>query len=253
MGGEVIFLGGRAVPGFALGEPTWLGDGSVGDLLAFREEWEPYIAAHLALWQKMNDLFEGAPAASNCPTGTDDSTINPNLSPGEHAFCASLLQTRRAISYTDPGGIPYQWNAWRGKTSSEILNGADSMLKQQQSVVEWVSGPMKDTLVKLGQFWKIAIELPDVPSFADQSHVIARIEGAWISLKGVVQMFGYAAGETVKKVGSWAEATAEGLSETVRAIPKAIGSPWTWVGVAAVIAVVGAGLVVWYVPRRKES
>jgi hypothetical protein len=156
-------------------------------------------------------------------------------------------------SDTYPPGILPQWNAWKGKSSSEILTGAGSMLEWHQDVVMKVGGPYKDELLKIAKLWGIEIRLPELPSFDKQQEIIARIEGAYIAVKGVLQVIGYGVGETLVKAGDVTEAVAEGLTETAKAIPKAVSSPLTWIGITAVLAVVGGVLLVYYAPRRSPT
>jgi alkylation response protein AidB-like acyl-CoA dehydrogenase len=83
--------------------------------------------------------------------------------------------------------------------------------------------------------------------------VIARIEGAYISTKGVLQILGYGVGEILEGATDQAQAAAKGLKETAQGISKAITSPWTWIGISAVVAVVGGGLLVYYMPRSRSA
>ena len=105
-----------------------IGDVGVGvwpaDLLAYRQEWEPFIAAHLALWRHMNELLEGIPDAQKCPAGIFTDSQIQNLDPTMRSFCASLALTRMYTSDTHPLGILTQWNAWANKSSAEVLAGA---------------------------------------------------------------------------------------------------------------------------------
>ena len=246
---EVVRFGGRMVYGlgdFGLG--VW-----PGDLLAYRQEWEPFVAAHLALWRHLNDLFEGTSDAKQCPTGIFNATQTQNLSPTMQSFCASLALTRMYTSDTHPSGILTQWNAWRDKSSADVLVGAATMLKWHQDVVLRVGGSYKDDLVNVAKIWKLDITLPDVPSFSTQQDIIARIEGAYLSTKGVLQIIGYGAADTLKLAGDTAQAMAQGLSDTAKAIPKALASPLTWIGIAAVVAVVGGLLIVYYKPSSQQQ
>jgi hypothetical protein len=171
----------------------------------------------------------------------------------ERGFCASLVISRMYVSDTNPLGILPQWNAWKGKSSAEILTGAGSMLEWHQDVVMRVGGPYKDELLKIAELWDIEIRLPELPSFNKQQEIIARIEGAYIAVKGVLQVIGYGVGETLVKAGNMTEAVAEGLTETAKAIPKAVSSPLLWIGVTAVLAVVGGVLIVYYAPRKTRE
>jgi uncharacterized membrane protein len=47
-------------------------------------------------------------------------------------------------------------------------------------------------------------------------------------------------------------AAAEGLTETAREIRETVSKPVVWIGVAAVVAVVGGVLYVYYNPRKSE-
>jgi hypothetical protein len=238
----------------AVGDFHALADDDVGDLLAYRQQWEPFIAAHLALWRDLNSLLESIPDAQQCPPGIFTvEQINPSLRPGMRAFCASLALTRIRTSDTNPGGILPQWNAWAGKSSADILAGAASMLQWHQHVVLDVGGPYKDDLVQIAKLWKQQVDLPPVPSFSAQQDLVARIEASNIAAKGILQIVGYAAGQTLQMAGNLTQAVAEGLSETARAIPKIVKSPWTWIAVTAVAILAGGALVAYYVPRRRLS
>ena len=159
---ELVFYGGRRVVGF--------GDVWPSDLLAYRQEWEPFIAAHVAIWRRLNAIFEGTAAAQQCPAGIlDQTTLNARVPPAMQGFCWSLMLTRMRVDQTNPTyGIPAQWNYWAGKSSSDIVAAAATMLKQQQDVVARVAGPYKDELVQLAKHWDQPVEQPDVPSIDTQ-------------------------------------------------------------------------------------
>lgn len=244
-----IYLEGRRVIRLGL-----QGVGDVGDLLAYRQEWEPFIKAHLDLWRDVNALLESIPEAQKCPEGIFQmSEVSAALNDTQRAYCASLTLSRMYTSDTYPLGILPQWNAWAGKSSSEILAGAKTLLEWHQGVVMKVGGPYKDELVKIANIWDLAVALPEVPEFTLQQAIRARIEGAYVATKGVIQIIGYGAGETLNMAGSAGEAMAEGLQETARKLPGAVPTTSTWIGVAAVVAVVGAGVLIYYVPRRAPS
>jgi len=240
---------------YGIGSAPMIGVGDVGDLLAYRQEWQPFIGAHLELWRYLNQLLESVPEAKKCPSGLFDSTQlrSLNLNSTEQAFCASLVLSRMYTSDTHPLGILPQWNAWKGKSSADIVAGADEMLSWHQSVVMKVGGPYKDELIKIANLWNIKIDLPDVPDFTTQQQIIARIEGAYITTKGVLQIIGYGIGETLMVAGSTTEAVAEGLQETAKAVPAAVKNPIIWIGVTAVIAIVGGALIVYYKPRQRTA
>ena len=250
-----IYLDGQRV--IRLGLQDNIGVGDVGDLLAYRQMWEPFIAAHLSLWREVNAILEtmgGGSYAQKCPKGIFNmDQVSPDLSAVDQTICGYLLWSRIYTSDTNPLGIRPQWNAWKGRSSSEIVAGADSMLKWLQSVVMDVGGTYKDRLLSIAGTLGLAIELPEVPDFSLQQEIIARIEGAYISTKGVLQIIGYGAGEALKMAGSTAEAVAEGLQEAAGKLPEAVPTPWTWIGVTAVLAVVGGVLFVYYVPRRRAQ
>jgi len=247
---EGIYLDGARVISLGL---RGVGLGDVGDLLAYRQAWEPFIDGHLQLWRRVNELLERAPTAQKCPAGIFDVTQLSQLGSTERAFCASLSLSRMRVSDTHPTGIRPQWNAWSGKSSSEILEGAKDMLEWHQAVVMRVGGAYKDELLQIGALWGIPIELPDVPEFTFQQEIRARIEAAYISAKGVLQIVGYGIGQTLVLAADVTEATAEGLSATARKLPQAVPTPGTWVGIAAVVAVVGGALLVYYHPRKVNA
>lgn len=242
-----IYIEGRRVIRLGL---QGVGVGDVGDLLAYRQEWEPFIAAHIGLWRYLNGLLESVPDAAKCPTGIFDASQIDKFDSTSKAFCASLDLTRIRISDSNPGGILQQWNAWKDKSSAEMIAGADSMLKWLQDTVMRVGGSYKDELLQIARLWNISVQLPEVPTFSKQQEIIARIEGAYITTKGVLQLLGYGLGETLDAATSEAQAAAKGLSETAKGVSKVITSPWMWIGVSAVAALVGAGLIIYYVPRR---
>lgn len=242
---EMVFLGGAPARGFGLGD--------VGDLLAYRQEWEPFIAAHLGLWRYLNGLLESVPDAQKCPAGIFDASQIKTLDTTSQAFCASLDLTRIRIDDTNPGGILQQWNAWKDKSSADIVAGAADMLKWTQDTVLRVGGSYKDELLQIAKLWNIAVQLPDVPSFSTQQEIAARIQGAYITTKGIIEILGYGAGEALDGATDAAQATAKGLTETAKGIQRTILNPWLWIGVTTVVALVGAGLVVYYVPRKRVA
>jgi len=247
---EGIYYGGRRVIALAPGLVDGVGVGDVGDLLAYRQEWEPFIKAHLDLWRDMNTRFENAPLAAKCPPGIFTAAQIPKtLNPAEVSFCAALSTTRMMVSDTDPRGILPRWNAWKDKSSADILIGASAFLSWLQSVVLQVAGTDKDRLVTIAQWAQVPIQLPDVPTFSTQQDVIARIQGAYVATKGALGIIGYGAGETIKMTSDVGQAVAQGLSDTARQLPQTT----RWIGIAvAVTAVVVAGaLIVYYKPRKQ--
>lgn len=245
---ETVRFGGRAATHFGLGDAVGVGVWP-GDLLAYRQEWEPFIASHLGLWRYMNQLLEGIPAAKQCPAGIFTDSQIQGLDPTMRSFCASLALTRTYISDTHPLGILTQWNYWKDSTSAQVLAAAAVMLKQQQDTVLRVGTTYKDQLVAIAKLWNIDIQLPDLPTFSTQQDIISSIEGAYVSTKGALQLIGYGAGGTLKMAADTAQAVLEGLSDTAKALPKALPSALIWVGAAAVL--VGGALVIYYHPRKQ--
>jgi hypothetical protein len=247
---EGIYLNGVRVIRLGL---QGVGLGDVGDLLAYRQEWEPFIEAHLGLWRYLNGLLESIPESQKCPAGIFDPAQINGLDTTTKAFCASLDLTRIRISDTNPGGILHQWNLWKDKPSIDLVAGADIMLKTYQETVTRVAGAYKDELLQIAKLWKISIQLPDVPTFSRQQEIIARIEGAYISTKGVLQILGYGVGEVLEGATDQAQAAFKGLKETAKGLSDAVTSPWTLIGISAVLAVVGGGLLIYYAPRRAQT
>lgn len=248
---EGIYLDGHRVirlgmAGVGVGGLQGVGD--LGDLLAYRQMWEPFIAAHLSIWRSLNEILETAPEAQKCPLGIFDLAQISSPSVPTREFCADLLKTRIYTSATHPLGILARWNAFVGKSSSELLNGAAAVLKHHQGVVMDVGGPYKDALVKIAGDWKIDLKLPDVPAFSKQQEVRARLEAVYIATKGVVQIIGYGVGGALIKAGDVGEAIAQGLSDTAKQLPQTA----RWIGIAAGVTavLVAGGLLVYYLPRR---
>jgi hypothetical protein len=224
------------------------GVGDAGDLLAYRQMWEPFIAAHLARWRSLNEILEVAPEAQKCPPGIFEVTQITDPSTLTRKFCTDLLKTRIYTSNTHPLGILTRWNAWRGKSSAEMINGAESMLKHHQDAVMDVGGPYKDALVEITKAWQIDLKLPDLPTFSMQQDIRARIEATYIAAKGWIQLIGYGVSETLVKAGDVGQAISQGLSDTAKQLPQTT----RWIGIAAVVTavLVGGGLLIYYVPRR---
>ena len=244
---ELVFLGGRPVAAFSLG------DGDIGDLLAYRRMWEPFVAGHLELWRHLNQILESTQIGREvCPPGIfAPSQIRGN--PAEATLCADLLLTRIRTSPTSAGGILPQWNMWKDVSDTEMVAGAATMLEWHQKVVMEVGGPMKDDLTRIAALWQIPIKLPDLPSFSLQQEIIARIEGTFATVRGKLKLIGYAAGETLKLAGNTGQAIAEGLSDTAKALPKAVTNPLVWFGVVLAVTLVGGGLIIYYLPRRPAA
>ena len=245
---EGIYYGGRKVISLDPGLSS-VGVGDVGDLLAYRQEWDPFIAAHIDLWRELNALLESNPAAQKCPPGIFTNAQIKDSDPT--GFCAALQHSRMRVSNTDPGGILTQWNAWKDKSSADILAGASAMLQFHQDVVLRVGGPYTKELLDIVKIWKLApVQLPDLPSFTVQQQIRARIEGAYISTKGVIQLLGYSAGELLGEARDLVDATAKGLTDTAKALPSTIH--WMGIAAAGVAVAVGGALIVYYVPRRQS-
>lgn len=244
---EQVYFGEQRVAAFGL---RGVGVGDVGDLLAYRQEWDSFITAHAALWQYLNGLFESVPEAQKCPAGIFDVSQIQGLPPATQAFCADLKLTRILTSDTNALGILKRWNAYKNLSSAEILSGADSILKWYQQVVLDV-GSYKDDLVRIAKFWGVTIELPDVPTFSVQQEIISRIEGAYVTTKGILKLIGYGVGQTLATAADTAQATAEGLTEAAKQIPKTA----RWMGIAAAVTavVVAGGLIIYYKPRKARA
>ena len=243
---EGIYLNGVRVIRLGL---HGVGVGDPGDLLVYRQAWEPFVAAHLELWRALNEILESAPEAQKCQTGIFDAGQLKNLPPEiSREFCLSLSLTRIRISNTNPGGILTQWNSWKDKSSADIVAGASSMLEWLQSTILRIGGTYKDELTDIAGFWGLPVKLPDIPSFSTQQAIRARIEGAYITAKGVLQIVGYNAIQTLQSVSNVAQAVGEGLRDTAQALPKTLPTVAVVAAVAAVV--VGGGLLIYYIPRR---
>jgi hypothetical protein len=245
---EGIYLDGHRVIRFGM---SGVGLGDVGDLLAFRQEWEPFIQAHLELWRDLNQRFENAAEIQWCPPGIFTNEQIKNLEYWKASWCAALALTRKMVSTTDPDGILPRWNAWQNKSSAEILTGAGPMLKWHQDVVLNVGGPDKDRLLSIAKQWEIPVQLPPLPTFGAQQEIISRIQGAYIATKGILQIIGYGYGESLATAADVAQATAQGLKDTAADLPKTA----RWVGIAAAMTavLVGGALIVYYVPRKQPK
>jgi hypothetical protein len=239
---EGIYVNGRRVIRIGL---QGVGLGDVGDLLAYRQMWEPFIAAHLELWRDLNELLENNPTSKKCPTGIFDASKIQGDTTG---FCATLALTRIRTSATDPGGILTQWNSWKDKSSADVVAGAASMLESQQNTVMRTGGLYAKELFDLYKYWGLNLQLPNIPSFSLQQDIRARIEGAYISTKGVIQLIGYSASSLLGEARDIVDATAKGLTDTAKAIPSTARTIGIVVAVAAVV--VGGALIVYYVPKR---
>lgn len=244
---EGIYYDGRRVIRLGLSAPGTLGD--VGDLLAYRQMWEPFIQAHLDLWRDLNNRFENAPdQLAWCPKGNFTNDQLKNLDPVPMRWCANLLLTRQMVSPTDPGGIIGPWNAWKDSSSAQMITGAAQMLKWHQDVVLRVGGPDKDRLVEIAKYWGIELKLPPLPTFSTQEELIARIQGAYISTKGILQILGYGPAESLIAAADVAQATAQGLKDTAAELPKT--TRWVGIAVGVTAVIVGGVLIAYYVPRQ---
>ncbi len=239
----MISRNGALVAGFGLGV-----DVSPGDLLQYRREWEPFVAAHLAIWNRLLDGLEKA-AGPHCPAGIFPPAALDKTDPTWRPICAALSVTRARVSETDLRGIPKQWNEWQGKSSAEILAGAATMLQWHQDVVRKVGTTYKDELVEIANYLGIEIELPPVPDISIQQHIASQIEGAYIATKGIIQIAGYGFGNELVWAKDQSQALVQGLTDTIKEIPGVVRSPWTWIAITAVAVAVVAGSVVYFVPR----
>lgn len=243
---EGIYIEGRKV--IAL---SGVGVGDAGDLLAYRQMWEPFIKAHLDLWRDLNDSFEQNPMAQQCPPGIFDK-LPTTTSTSVSDFCNALSLTRRKISPTDPGGILMQWNAWKDKSAADIVAGASSMLLSQQNAVMRVGRDYANQLRDIEKNFHLSpVKLPDVPSFSTQQEIRARIEGAYITTKGVIQLIGYGVADELGMAADVYQATAQGLKDTAKELPNTFR--WVWITAAVTAVVVGGGLILYYAPRRQPT
>ena len=240
---EGIYVNGRRV--IRLGLEGTLGD--VGDLLAYRQQWEPFIAAHLDLWRDLNGWLEARPDAAKCPPGIFDASKIKDDTTG---LCATIALTRARLSATDTGsGILAQWNAWRDKSSADLVAGASAMLANHQDTVMRVGGPYTKELLDYHKAWKLEPpNLPPIPTFTAQQQLRARIEGAYITTKGVIQLIGYSASSLLGEARDIADATAKGLTDAAKELPNTFRNVAIAVAVTAVV--VGGVLFIYYKPRE---
>lgn len=245
-----IYLDGHRVIRLGL---QGVGVGGVSDLLAYRKLWDPFISAHYQLWTTLNERLESSVGAQKCPKGLFKPSDTQHLSVADQSFCAALRLSRMYVSREDPYGIWKRWNYWSGTSSADMLINAKLILEDLQNTVIAVGGPDKDNLVKIARLVDMPIELPDVPEFTVQQALYAQIEGAITAAEGVLEIIGYGAGETLKMAGSTTEAVAESIKETAKAVPEVVKKPITAIGIAAVVVVVGAGVLIYYMPRRRPE
>jgi hypothetical protein len=244
---EGIYYGGRKVIALNPGLQG-VGVGDAGDLLAYRQMWEPFISAHLQIWRDLNDAFEQNPMAQQCPTGIFDK-LPATTSTSVSDFCNALSLTRRKISPTDPGGILTQWNAWKDKSAADIVAGAPSMLAAQQNAVMRVGRDYANQLREIEKNFHLSpVKLPDVPSFSAQQELRARIEGAYITTKGVLQLIGYGVADELGMAADVTQAVAKGLKGAAEEVPNTFR--WVWITATIAAVVVGGALIMYYVPHR---
>lgn len=240
----MIYRNGVGVAGFGLGD-VW-----PSDLIAYRKMWDPFIAAHLDLWRMINSNMESDTVdTEKCPPGIFTQDQIAKLEVWPRAYCAALGVSRARVSDTDPGGILKQWNAWQGMGADAILINAASILKGHQDVVMRVAGQYKDELLQIGKLLAIEIKLPDVPEISLQAKIISQIEGAYTTTKGILQIAGYGAGTGLMWVSDQTKAQNEALTDGLKGASRVVSDRWTWLGFAGIAALVGAGVLFYYVPR----
>lgn len=190
-----------------------------GDVLAYRNAWQPYVLASLTAMQ-------------TCAQAIDNILAN---APQGGAYDIYRGEAQALHQAADGNGLIVQWwNKFAGMTPDQIVAGAPDILRGHQTVV-----------IEVNRLRNVAIEFgcrtgwPDPPSYIEQLRIIDRIEGLGILARGELAIAAKAANGFVNFI---AKAGSGGLDF--------LTSPW-FLGGAAAIAVTTLGLV--YAPEIKTS
>lgn len=138
---------------------------SVGDVLAYRTLWDPYVMDSIRAINLCADSFDGV--AKNPPAGYSSQELSDN-----------------ATSYRKVADLFLQdWNQFAGKQPLEIVAESTIILNAQQDLVKRVGAMHTSATMCSG--------LKDVkaPSVDAQNEVLSRLEGLGIVTQGVLQLF----------------------------------------------------------------
>jgi hypothetical protein len=188
-----------------------------GDVLAYRNAWQPYVFASIA-------------QMSLCAQAIDNILASDPQGGVYDIFRGEAQALHQAA---DGNGLILQWwNKFAGMTDDQIVAGAADILRGHQTTVIEVNR-LRNVAIEFGctQGW------PDPPSYFDQLRIIDRIEGLGILAKGELSIAGKAANQFVNFIDRKTNQLADTLT-----------SPW-FLGGAVAIGATLLGLA--YAPQIK--
>jgi hypothetical protein len=184
-----------------------------GDVLAYRNLWDPYVVGTLQGINQCGDVLLAVSA--NPPAGISAQTL-VDMGNNYHDLATKYLA---------------EWNQFAGLQDIDIVAQGGLILTTFQDIVQRLGKLRADP-----SFSTYCVsKMPDPPSLDVQKAVLSRIEGLGILAHGVLQFFVSSETEGLKVVAS---DVGKGAKDVIKALPI----PWyVWVG---------AGLaVVWIVPK----
>lgn len=204
-------------------EGGWRGLGSglvtPGDVLAYRQLWDPYVKAVAAACVNCAAAWNAAAAGQSPNTPINTSQFATPPTPQTETLWAQSQQGNY-------DSIDAQWNAYAGSSDYEIVLGASEMLLFYQK-----------TILQIGQYYVPQLQrdcpgivLPEPPTSSAQAYVIGQIEGLGILAHGALQLLGIGAGGALETLG----AAASTAKHVVDKAADAIGSPFFWLAVTVV-------------------
>ena len=217
-----------------LGRATGFGIVTPGDVIAYRQMWDPYVVGVAQGFVQCQTDWNNA-AAGQSSTGAD---LAQFASPPD----ATTLKLWANAQSLNAQSIMSMWNAHAGLSDAEIVLIAGGILQDFQNVVKAVGQQYVPQLQR--DCPNIAIPAP--PAYSLQSQVIARIQGAGILANGVLQILGIGASgalDTAVSLERWTAATANKIVDTAT-------SWWAW---AAGAVIVGGAVAIVYAPEIKAG
>jgi hypothetical protein len=198
----------------------------VGDVLAYRRMWDPYVLSVARALLAAGDAWE------HRSPGINENILSPAAAGNPKTF------DRIAAAYRQYAqDLMSSWNAHAGLPSQDIFLQSSAILADEQAVVDRIGS------FYLPQLRRDApgLSLPDPPSFDLQRSVVAELEGAGIAAKGILHIVGTALWNAPQAAASWLTAGIvplphpEGRAGLPPEPPKPKEIPWTAIGAGAAI------------------
>ncbi len=243
---ESIFVGVGSIPLWARVGRIGAVMTTPGDVLAFRQMWDPYVSAIYNAMLACSNAWSSAAAGSNTPTsGSVINTAQFAVPPD-----ATTLKLWASGMAQDAATLQTQWNYYQGLVTTSA--GAAQFMSIAPDVLQFFQA----TVLHAGQYYVpeiqkncpgIGASIPAPPTFDVQSQVIGQIEGLQLIAKGALGFLGIGTSgalEFYKRLGQKGEQV---IDTTTNNLPLILGA-----GIALGAAVVAVEVLP-LIPRGQRS